>query len=423
MAAYDLWNKPIGLLYLSSILKKNNIDIDLIDLLDRFDPWFEHINIRWGNTGKYHTEKVEDIEILKKLDTFHLKRYGLPKPEFEHRLTSITKPDLILLTTGMTYWYLGVIETAKILKKYFPDTPIIVGGNGVILDKKTYLDNDFFYRTFDDTDLSDLYNFIEDRFQIKLNFKPIKRSDYPLPDWNIYKNKSIAAIQTSWGCPYHCTYCASNTIYPSFYQKPPEETVEELEYLKNLGVKDIAIYDDAILVNSDNHFNEILRLWDKKKGNVQLHLPNAIHPHLLTEKTAKLMFNSNVSDLAIGYDTLSVREKQTKKYPLKKVLRMLHNAGYKKKNLWVYLLVGLPSQSYNEIATAMEKIADFEGTIKLAWFSPIPGTPDFNNIKNKKEEPFYYNSSLYSILSGNFSLEEVENLKKLKNNFNRRNYA
>ena len=34
-AAYDLWAKPLGLLYLSSILKQQNICVQFFDYMDR----------------------------------------------------------------------------------------------------------------------------------------------------------------------------------------------------------------------------------------------------------------------------------------------------------------------------------------------------------------------------------------------------
>ena len=58
-AAYDLWSKPLGLLYLASYLKKQNISTHVIDCMDPHDP--EMSNRLFGNiplrrkygTGKY----------------------------------------------------------------------------------------------------------------------------------------------------------------------------------------------------------------------------------------------------------------------------------------------------------------------------------------------------------------------------------
>ncbi|NUM82309.1 radical SAM protein, partial [bacterium] len=37
-AAYDLWIKPLGLLYLGAVLGENGCDVTLLDALDRHHP-------------------------------------------------------------------------------------------------------------------------------------------------------------------------------------------------------------------------------------------------------------------------------------------------------------------------------------------------------------------------------------------------
>ena len=40
----------------------------------------------------------------------------------------MSRPDLILVTSMMTYWYPGVQETIKILRQHWPDVPLVLGG-------------------------------------------------------------------------------------------------------------------------------------------------------------------------------------------------------------------------------------------------------------------------------------------------------
>lgn len=55
-------------------------------------------------------------------------RYGIREEWFRDDLLSISKPDLVLITSLMTYWHPGVQETISIIKETFPDTPVILGG-------------------------------------------------------------------------------------------------------------------------------------------------------------------------------------------------------------------------------------------------------------------------------------------------------
>ena len=258
-----------------------------------------------------------------------------------------------------------------------------------------------------------------------MKYKPKKRNNYPSPLWEFYKKRITASIQTSWGCPYHCTYCASNKIYPFFFQRPTKDIINELEYLVELGFKDIAFYDDAILVNSDEHIVPLLKQWSQNKNNgkVTFHLPNAIHPQFLNEEIAKLFKECNFQTIAIGHDTKSVRAKQKKEYPIERTIKLLKEQGFTEKNIWIYLLIGLPYQSKEEILEEMDKINDLGATIKLAWFSPIPGTIDHGNLKKKFDDPFYYNNSLYILASGTYTSDEMQEFKHYEKEFNRRLYA
>jgi radical SAM superfamily enzyme YgiQ (UPF0313 family) len=40
----------------------------------------------------------------------------------------LTKPDMILVSSVMTYWYPGVQEAIQSLKDVFPGVPIVLGG-------------------------------------------------------------------------------------------------------------------------------------------------------------------------------------------------------------------------------------------------------------------------------------------------------
>jgi hypothetical protein len=62
-SAYDVWLKPLGLLYLSNILKNYNFEVLLLDCLDR--NYFEYIPTKEDGTGKYPTEVVSKPEVLK----------------------------------------------------------------------------------------------------------------------------------------------------------------------------------------------------------------------------------------------------------------------------------------------------------------------------------------------------------------------
>ncbi len=107
-AAYDFWAKPLGLLILASISRRHEFNVSYIDCLDRFheygtktDPYARH------GRGPYLKGRITKPAGLEHIPR-NYSRYGI-KPEWFHAsLESVPVPDLVLVTSLMTYWYPGV---------------------------------------------------------------------------------------------------------------------------------------------------------------------------------------------------------------------------------------------------------------------------------------------------------------------------
>ncbi|MGE4358110.1 MAG: radical SAM protein, partial [Candidatus Omnitrophota bacterium] len=128
-ACYDLFYKPIGFLKIARLFSNLGCRIDFIDCLDRFHPammrFGQHTNI-YG-IGRYYYEVVNKPFIFRDIPRKY-KRYGMPLSIFKSLLKKIKKIDLILVTSGMTYWYKGAWEAIEILKGCYPRVPVILGG-------------------------------------------------------------------------------------------------------------------------------------------------------------------------------------------------------------------------------------------------------------------------------------------------------
>lgn len=120
-AAYNMWFRPMGLLYIGGFLKKAGYTVTLIDCLESKDK--EKI---YG-CGNFHKEEVEKPQIIKNIPRKY-SRYGMPMEEFMMRLEHAPRPDAVLVTSIMTYWYPGVRKVVDIIKDKFKNTPILMGG-------------------------------------------------------------------------------------------------------------------------------------------------------------------------------------------------------------------------------------------------------------------------------------------------------
>ncbi|MCF6249195.1 MAG: cobalamin B12-binding domain-containing protein, partial [Desulfobacula sp.] len=127
-AAFDFWAKPLGLLSLAAILREQGINISYIDCLDRFHPRnSKKVKIARDGRGPYRKTEIPlplNLENIGK----RFSRYGIDPSWFKSDLRQIEKPDLIFVTSMMTYWATGVKETIDVIKDIYPDVPLVLGG-------------------------------------------------------------------------------------------------------------------------------------------------------------------------------------------------------------------------------------------------------------------------------------------------------
>ncbi|MCX5781255.1 MAG: radical SAM protein [Elusimicrobia bacterium] len=267
-AAYDLWAKPLGLLYISAILKQYGHKSILLDCMDRNHPLMPKTESKEYGCGPYYNTVVEKPEILAKIPRKY-KRYGLPNESITKILNEIDRPDYILVSSGMTYWYLGVFEVIRTAKEKFKDTPIILGGNYASLcfdHAKEHSGADFVV----ENGMSGLYSSL---LKLGLKIRGLKEpfNNYPAPDYEGYKKNEYIAIRTSLGCPFNCGYCAIKTLAGKRWQTKSAETViNEIVYFAGQGIENIAFYDDALLYDAKNHIIPILKGLIERKLKVNL---------------------------------------------------------------------------------------------------------------------------------------------------------
>ncbi|HPP29518.1 MAG TPA: radical SAM protein, partial [bacterium] len=120
---------PLGLLHTGYLLKKQGFEVKLIDLIDiNYDRNIFRVKRKETGEGNLPYKEVEKPILLKDIQRRY-KRYGIPEEIFIRELESLPEtPEAIFVTSKMTYWYPGVVKTISILKKYFPETKIVLGG-------------------------------------------------------------------------------------------------------------------------------------------------------------------------------------------------------------------------------------------------------------------------------------------------------
>ncbi len=99
-AAYDLWSKPLGLLYIASFLRSQGFEIRFIDCLDKYATGSAKIK-KYG-IGPLPRTVIEKPAILKHIPRRYA-RYGISEELFIQQLQQNKHVDAVLVTSIMTY--------------------------------------------------------------------------------------------------------------------------------------------------------------------------------------------------------------------------------------------------------------------------------------------------------------------------------
>jgi radical SAM superfamily enzyme YgiQ (UPF0313 family) len=192
-------------------------------------------------------------------------------------------------------------------------------------------------------------------------------------------------IVTSRGCPAGCTYCIKHVSYQfSTRIRDPKLIMEELWYLKKLGIHNIHMYADLFTVNRDQVVELCKRMIDEKI-NIKWTCNSRVD--YVDEEMLTLMGKAGNRLISWGIESGNeqiLKHAHKGAYPDKaeRALRWAKKAGIMN---WGYFIVGLPGET---VATIRETI-DFAKKLPLdiALFhvaAPYPGTPFFFEVVENK---------------------------------------
>jgi len=408
-AAYDLWSKPFGLLTIAAILRKNGYDVDLIDCLNPFHPQMlgtDKLKRKSLGGGKYFKEEIKKPEALKNIKR-RFSRYGITPQVFINELLALEKPDVILVTSLMTYWYTGVSETITIIKDTIPGVPIVLGGNYATLlqdHARKHSGADIVISGMGEDVLPELIN---DIFGERIDYlhNPDNLDSLPYPAFDLLSHLDQIPLMTSRGCPYSCSYCASHILNSGFSVRDPIKVADEIEFWnKKFNVRNFSFYDDALIVDAEERAIPMLKEIIRRKIDCSFHCPNGLHIRGINEEVSTLMFRAGFRTIRFGLETSQVeRQKETggkvTNEETSEAITHLKRAGYKGNEIGMYLLCGLPYQTFDEVRDSINFVKFCGARPVITEFSPIPGTDIWSDAVKCSpfpiaEEPLFHNNTL-----------------------------
>ena len=122
---------------------------------------------------------------------------------------------------------------------------------------------------------------------------------------------------------------------------------------------------------------------------------------------ARWLKRARFTTLRLGVETTALGQarldRKLQEGELEAALANLKEAGFRRQEIGVYLLVGLPGQPEAEVAASIRRVQELGATPVLAQYSPIPGTALWPQAVRRsrydlESEPLCHNNSLFPCL-------------------------
>ncbi len=432
-AAFDFWARPLGLFTIAAILRQNRVRVSFLDCMNRFHPCkTDRVKVYWDGRGPFDKTQIPLPRILEtQLGRVNgtvfgkFTRYGALKEWIEQDLLAMDPPDLILVTSLMTYWATGVAETIALLKKIFPAVPVVLGGIYASLCEthaRKYSGADQVITGPAEPVLADLVKTYTG-FNLEQIPDPANPDTTPFAALDLQNTMTYAPILTSRGCPFSCEYCASSFLEPRFRRRSAEHVFQEIcHWHNNFQVKNFAFYDDALLIQPEKYAFPLLERIIDEKMDLFFHTPNALHIKEISAKAAALMFKANFKTIRLGLETTDFsshrHDIKVKQNEFFRAVDHLRTAGFTKDQLGAYLLCGLPDQNLDEVEGSITLVKRLGLTPVLAYYTPIPHTSMWEDaVKNARFDitvhPALTNNSLFPCVRSQQDLAHISQLKKM----------
>ena len=224
---------------------------------------------------------------------------------------------------------------------------------------------------------------------------------YRTAGWHSWSNNSdkqpFAALYTSLGCPYTCSFCMINIINRTdssenissqdsniFRWWSPEFIIRQFDYFAKQGVKNIKIADELFVLNP-NHFMKICDMIIERKYNFNIWAYSRIDtckPEYL-EKLKK----AGVNWLGLGIENpSSVIRKEVHKDAFKnvKIIDIINSIGNAGINVAANYIFGLPEETKESLEFTYN-FAEETNTEMVNFYSAMayPGSPLYLESKKK----------------------------------------
>jgi radical SAM superfamily enzyme YgiQ (UPF0313 family) len=208
---------------------------------------------------------------------------------------------------------------------------------------------------------------------------------YRAHNWHCFDditNRSpYAAIYTSLGCPYKCTFCCINAPFgkSTIRYRTPSIIVDELELLnKEYGIKNIKFIDEMFVLH-ESHYMAIVELIIQR--GLELNIWCYARVDTVKPDTLNRMKQAGINWLALGIESAnpSVRDGASKKMrvnDIKERVKSIQDAGIRVIGNYIF---GLPDDTKESMRETLDMAKELNCEFANMYCAmAYPGSPLYN---------------------------------------------
>ena len=369
----------------------------------------------------------------------------------------------------------NVYKVCKIIKKNFPDIPIILGGPQVTFSDIETLqksDCDIVIRNMGEHSLIKIMDaIVRNEYDLrdikgvtyKKNGIIIKNEDDIIKDIDIFKTPKYEILKeekywiipdscnknnfriflknileeynffmTGRGCPFSCTFCVEGNIKNKYVFRSSEKVKMDLKHFLSVTKSKFVAFGDDTLTSSPKRIIELCKIIHEvqeeehhfywfAEGRVDI-----LSRHL---EMIKVMYDAGLRKLQLGIEsgrqeTLNIYNKRINLKQIEQVV--IETAKYKDLIVHGNIMMANPKESLNEYLTSIEFfkkliiLSNYKLDIGQTYLAPLVGTPIRLNMEKFEIDMLidnfeFYASAMENIVckSSKMTLSEVYALRSL----------
>jgi radical SAM superfamily enzyme YgiQ (UPF0313 family) len=408
---------PLGLLYVARVFELLGFEVEILDCLNPL----KKTRIPLPEKFSYLQPYLDNPYFFQQYW-----RFGWPLEKIITRVREFS-PDLIGISCSFAAYYRSLDELARALKTKF-SIPIILGGNQAsclaeqIKAKTPEIDEVIRGQAEISLPVYLRENYAEKSSleartaeESHIDWKDLWPAHHVVnPDYYRIGQKNYVSLQASRGCPQNCSFCNVHLVFGRKVDyRPVASVIEEMRWAYlHREVRIFNFEDDNLSFDREWLVEFLLAVSrDQVLEGIELTFMNGLGYENLDEDILWLMRQAGVRKLDLawvsGNPTLRQKYHRPQKKDETEFMKLLQTARKLGFFVTVYLILGLPGQTKEEIVETTEKLLKLDLLVGPSVFYLTPGCElhrSLNLPAELKDDWDMYRSTAFAV--------ETEHLKR-----------